>query len=268
MSEYDKIAQLYNVAVEKKIGQSNFSDLTAPQIYNYYSGLNVERENHRALDLGCGTGQQSIFLAKKGMHVDAVDVSQGMLDIAKKNAERAGFQDYIDFYRQDIVSEDSFARVGLIVATFNVINHLNQEGMIKKLFEKAFAALTHGGLFAFDIATAENMMGWNSVDVKEIECDFDDVDGATVISRKSHCPEKQRNLTEITCFFKEKNRTSYRRSNCRIYSYIYGLDKLSVLLAEVGFSDIKFVDLNLNSVSNPEELDVALLLARKYKKDN
>jgi SAM-dependent methyltransferase len=39
------------------------------------------------LDAGCGTGRHSIEFAKYGMRVMGVDISKGMLDIAKKKAE-------------------------------------------------------------------------------------------------------------------------------------------------------------------------------------
>jgi SAM-dependent methyltransferase len=44
------------------------------------------------LDVGCGTGRHSIELARRGLKVTGIDISRGMLDVARRNAEQAGVQ--------------------------------------------------------------------------------------------------------------------------------------------------------------------------------
>lgn len=46
----------------------------------------------RILDVGCGTGRHSIELAKRGCQVTGLDLSSGMLAVAKRNAEEAGIE--------------------------------------------------------------------------------------------------------------------------------------------------------------------------------
>lgn len=46
----------------------------------------------RALDLGCGTGTQAIYLAQHGWHVTGVDFMARPLDEAKRKAGAAGVQ--------------------------------------------------------------------------------------------------------------------------------------------------------------------------------
>jgi SAM-dependent methyltransferase len=45
-----------------------------------------------ALELGCGTGENAIFLAQRGFQVTALDVSPRAIDRAREKAERAGVQ--------------------------------------------------------------------------------------------------------------------------------------------------------------------------------
>jgi cyclopropane fatty-acyl-phospholipid synthase-like methyltransferase len=56
----------------------------------------------RALDLGCGTGTNAIFLKEKGWDVTGVDFARRALRIARSKAKSAGVQ--IDFRYSDVSS--------------------------------------------------------------------------------------------------------------------------------------------------------------------
>lgn len=58
-----------------------------------------EVRGKRILDLGCGSGFLSSLLAANGAMVDAVDVSQASLDVARWRAEVSGVADRIRFHR-------------------------------------------------------------------------------------------------------------------------------------------------------------------------
>lgn len=52
----------------------------------------------RVLDLGCGPGETSSWLALQGARVDAVDLSPRMIEVARGLAERIGVADRIAFH--------------------------------------------------------------------------------------------------------------------------------------------------------------------------
>lgn len=52
------------------------------------------------LDVGCGTGNFSIKLAKKGCKVVGIDISEEMLDIAREKVRQQGLN--IRFYQMDV----------------------------------------------------------------------------------------------------------------------------------------------------------------------
>jgi SAM-dependent methyltransferase len=56
----------------------------------------------RALDLGCGEGGDALWLAERGWHVTAVDISQTALDRAAADARARNLLDRIDFQRHDL----------------------------------------------------------------------------------------------------------------------------------------------------------------------
>lgn len=53
-----------------------------------------------ALDIGCGTGTNTVYLAKLGLQVTALDFVENALIFARKNAEKANV--HIDFVHADI----------------------------------------------------------------------------------------------------------------------------------------------------------------------
>ncbi len=58
----------------------------------------------KALDVGCGTGRNSIFLSENGYSVDAIDFSEEAIRIAKRKAEEKNQK--INWIRKDIMEHD------------------------------------------------------------------------------------------------------------------------------------------------------------------
>ena len=54
----------------------------------------------RALDVACGAGRNSLFLAQAGYQVDAIDISREGLNLARQNAENQGLS--INWIEQDL----------------------------------------------------------------------------------------------------------------------------------------------------------------------
>ncbi len=48
--------------------------------------LKFRQAHPRAIDVGCGTGRNAIYLARRGWQVDAVDISEVALDLLTENA--------------------------------------------------------------------------------------------------------------------------------------------------------------------------------------
>ena len=85
MAVFDSIAGSYDSWYESKLG--TFVDKVetdlAFKLFKVKKGMKV-------LDIGCGTGNFSIKLAEMGCEVVAVDVSEDMLDIARKKVHDKG----------------------------------------------------------------------------------------------------------------------------------------------------------------------------------
>ena len=63
----------------------------------------------RALDLGCGTGRASIYLAQRGWTCDGVDFIPAAVDLARERALAAGVGDRTSFSVASVAHLDEFA---------------------------------------------------------------------------------------------------------------------------------------------------------------
>lgn len=62
----------------------------------------------RALDLGCGTGRASIYLAQRGWTCDGVDFIPAAVDLARERASAAGVEDRVRFFVASVAHLDEF----------------------------------------------------------------------------------------------------------------------------------------------------------------
>jgi SAM-dependent methyltransferase len=109
-----------------------------------------------ALDLGCGSGQDCIWLARRGWDVTAVDVSSGDIAEARRAAAEAGVS--VAFQVANPSTWQPPSRFDLVIVTFS----LPARGMGRsRMLDVAAAAVAPGGtilLTEFDVSLARE--GW------------------------------------------------------------------------------------------------------------
>jgi cyclopropane fatty-acyl-phospholipid synthase-like methyltransferase len=69
--------------------ENPFTKHTAQEVDFFLELFSLE-PGSTVLDMGCGTGRHAIELAKRGFEVVGVDLSAKMLEVARRNALRAG----------------------------------------------------------------------------------------------------------------------------------------------------------------------------------
>jgi SAM-dependent methyltransferase len=78
----------------------------------------TNRQPGQALELGCAKGDDAVWLAQKGWHVTAVDISKTALSYAETNAQSHGVSDRIDFQQHDLSVSFPDIRCDLVTAMF------------------------------------------------------------------------------------------------------------------------------------------------------
>jgi len=100
-------------------------------------------------DVGCGTGHTAITLAKQGPKVFAVDVSSTMCTLARANAQKANVP--ISVIQADMRSFQLPEPADIVLAEYDVLNHLDAKSSLARVAESVNRALVDGGYFYFDV---------------------------------------------------------------------------------------------------------------------
>ena len=107
------------------------------------------------LEIGPGTARFTIPLLRKGVSMTVGDISSGMLDVARKNIEGAGFGKHVRAYREGSIYELPFDDGSYSHSIcLNVFNHLEDPG--KALSEMA-RVIKPGSTLLFNYA---NLFSW------------------------------------------------------------------------------------------------------------
>jgi len=110
---FDKIAPRYDEWYKTKVGR--YVDKTEKRLVFSM----IKTKSGKALDLGCGTGNYTLELYKRGFEVVGVDVSEEMLKIARKKLPN------VKFIRADAYSlpfEDNTFDLVLSITMFEFIH--------------------------------------------------------------------------------------------------------------------------------------------------
>jgi SAM-dependent methyltransferase len=101
------------------------------------------------VDLGCGSGLWAQELARARYSVLGIDISEEMIDIARRRVPEAEF-------RVASVFEASIPPCNAVTALGEVLNYLfdpnNDDDALIGLFRRVYDALVPGGVFVFDVA--------------------------------------------------------------------------------------------------------------------
>ncbi|WP_064092303.1 class I SAM-dependent methyltransferase [Rossellomorea aquimaris] len=106
-----------------------------------------------ALELGCGPGRNSIYLASKSCSVDAIDLSQEALNWAKERSKEQGVQ--VSYQCKDLFTLDVSAQSYDLVYDSGCLHHIPPHR--RPLYvEKVMSVLKPGGHFGLTCFAADD----------------------------------------------------------------------------------------------------------------
>ena len=118
----------------------------------------------RILEVGCGTGNLTRELVRLGYEVVGVDVSEGMLEVARRKVPG------VRFVRADVREMALGEEYDAVVSTFDSLNNLLTEEDLALAFKRIREHLKPRGIFVADLNTPHAMVtDWNdTLFIKEV----------------------------------------------------------------------------------------------------
>jgi 2-polyprenyl-3-methyl-5-hydroxy-6-metoxy-1,4-benzoquinol methylase len=101
------------------------------------------------LEVACGTGRLTLPLAKAGIEITGLDISQPMLDSARRKAAAEGL--IVNWLERDCRAIDIERQFALIFSATNAMQHLHDVGSVSAFLTSAKKALRPEGTLLLDV---------------------------------------------------------------------------------------------------------------------
>jgi len=235
---------------------SGFAKQVSPFILDFYAASPIGRENKSILDLCCGTGHLALHFLGKGYRVVGLDLSEYMLYHAKENTYQyaeSGQAKFVQGDASDFMLEERF---GLVVSTFDALNHLENAEALRKCFECVYTVCE--GFFIFDLNTRNGLRRMNSIQVDDTSED------ALIINRGIYDGQSDKAWTRITGFT-QVSKGLYERFDETVFSSVFEMEAVKNALIDVGWKNVSFAQIqNLKApISEPEKEGRVFIVASK-----
>ena len=127
----------------KVISKNNFTYFYILQIIN-----RLRIKKGKVLDIGCGDGTISLFLASNGWSVVGFDVSKKAVDIANKNAKNLGLRTNCKFFLKDIEKITKIDHKFDLIICSEVLEHLRNDDSLLVILSRT---LSENGLIIISV---------------------------------------------------------------------------------------------------------------------
>lgn len=215
------------------IGLSAYSEAITPKLLLQVQAT-FDWMGRKVIDLGCGTGASTRFLAMRGLNVTAIDQSPEMVAAARDqtNSEKIGLRWQVGDARTFSAAYTPNDRVDLVVA-LGLVNELGGLRDVEALFHAAARALEPGRMFVFDLETIEGLAGQVGVRVA-----FED-EHLLVLAQRSYDYERSIGTAHLTLFQAHEpapgGERAWLRADAEVTRRGYPVQAIAALVGRCGF---------------------------------
>lgn len=124
----------------------------------------------RILDLGAGTASHALRLARAGVKVDAVDISDALLEVAAQKVKEAGLDEKVKLHRMDMTRELPAGRFDAAISMFGAWCYARTDEEAARMLSLLSTRLPKGGLFVFEFWSPlgwDPAQSWEDVDLPD-----------------------------------------------------------------------------------------------------
>lgn len=185
---------------------------------------------HLVLELGCGTGNLTLEMARRGYEMIGLDSSADMLGVASSKAKREDLD--ILFVHQDMREFELFGTVDAIICMLDSINYVTRKRDLEQVFRLVHNYLNPGGLFIFDVNSPYKLSS-----VLGNETFFEMDDEITWVWNNTYDAKKRQCIFDLTFFIRQEG-DLYRKVVETHVERAYATEELAQALKK---SDFRFI---------------------------
>lgn len=250
--DYEKYARFYDYFELAGYDESEELNIFLDELFNLNSVKTV-------VDFACGTGAQSIGLARKGYEVTASDKSKAMIQIAREKAEKHGDLP-LSFFVADMI-DANFGSFDAAICIFNAIGHLNSQEC-ESFFKNVYGQLKAGGLFIVDIFNFTALQAGSFDDYSYLSRELV-IDGQ-IINHVRNCElDQKKQVIRIKSMTRVQDGSHKATTISDDWEMkVYQADKIQSILEKSGFDEIVLFG-PTGTEFEPEKSDCILAVCQK-----
>lgn len=207
------------------------NDVDYPGVVAFYREI-LQREGvepRTAVDLACGTGSVTMLLARQGIQVTAVDLSEQMLTVAAEKA--MDLEHPPQFVCQPLQCLQLPRGVDLAVCALDSLDYILDPKDCQEAIRRAYRALNPGGVFIFDVNTPEKLRAMDG------QVFLDEDDDVYCVWRGEF--DEQTNICSYGMDLFQREGEIWHRSFEEHQEYAYSQSQLTAYLRQAGFTGIE-----------------------------
>ncbi len=181
-----------------------------------------------AVDLACGTGSVALILAKMGLDVVAVDLSEEMLTQAQQKAQSLDKPPL--FICQSLQRLRLPRGVDLAVCALDSLDYITDPADCRDAIGRVYKVLNPGGCFIFDVNTPEKLRAMDG------QVFLDETEDTFCVWRGEF--DRDTNICSYGMDIFQRQGSAWRRSFEEHREYAYSAKQLVAYLKEAGFTSI------------------------------
>ena len=207
------------------------NDVDYRQTVAFYKQI-LTREGLRpetAVDLACGTGSVALLLAREGLRVTGVDLSEEMLTVAQQKACELSQPPL--FVCQPLQALHLPRGVDLAVCALDSLDYILDPEDCREAIRRVYKVLNPGGIFIFDVNTPEKLRAMDG------QVFLDEEEDVFCVWRGEF--DEQANICSYGMDLFQRRGEVWERSFEEHREYAYSQAQLTEYLRQAGFTRIR-----------------------------
>lgn len=247
LPSYTTYAPIYD-----QLGLADFAQEYTPRIIRFLQ--EGDWMGRKILDVGCGTGISTNWLARNGYIVTAIDQSTDMISQAR-NLNHTFHN--IEWQLANILKPLEKVNRADLAFAWGLINELNGVGELQAAFQHIYQVLETDRPLAFDVFTLQGILAGENQTTRLVV----DSPTLTVFSTDRVDFERQTLTTQYYIYYRQEK--VWVRANTERTCRAYPIQALDTVLKRVGFKSVQTLNLSLEPIQNLNDQLQIIMIARK-----